>query len=43
MTHDYKRNGTMKLCAALNVFDGSVIARNMQRYRHWNFILPERR
>ncbi len=25
MTHDYKRNGTTTLFAALNVLDGSVI------------------
>lgn len=34
MTHDYKRNGTTNLFAALNVLDGSVIGRNMQRHRH---------
>jgi len=34
MTHDYKRNGTTTLFAALNVLDGSVIGRNMQRHRH---------
>jgi transposase len=28
MTHDYKRNGTTTLFAALNVLDGSVIGRN---------------
>jgi transposase len=38
MTHDYKRNGTTTLFAALNVLDGSVIARNMQRHRHQEFI-----
>jgi transposase len=32
MTHDYKRNGTTTLCAALNVLDGSVIGQNMQRH-----------
>jgi len=31
MTHDYKRNGTTTLFAALNVLDGTVIGRNMQR------------
>ena len=30
MTHDYKRNGTTTLFAALNVLDGTVIGRNMQ-------------
>lgn len=38
MTHDYKRNGTTTLFAALNVLDGSVIGRNMQRHRHHEFI-----
>jgi hypothetical protein len=31
MTHDYKRNGATTLFAALNVLDGTVIGRNMQR------------
>ncbi len=38
MTHDYKRNGTTTLFAALNVLDGKVIGRNMQRHRHQDFI-----
>ena len=38
MTHDYKRNGTTTLSAALNILDGSVIGRNMQRHRHQEFI-----
>ncbi len=38
MTHDYKRNGTTSLFAALNVLDGSVIGRCMQRHRHQEFI-----
>jgi len=38
MTHDYKRHGTTTLFAALNVFDGTVIGRNMQRHRHQEFI-----
>ena len=37
-THDYKRNGTTTLFAALNVLDGSVIGRNMQRHRYQEFI-----
>ena len=37
MTHDYKRNGTTTLFAALNILDGSVIGRNMQRDRHQEF------
>jgi transposase len=38
MTHDYKRHGTTTLFAALNVLDGTVIGRNMQRHRHDEFI-----
>ena len=38
MTHDYKRYGTTTLFAALNVLDGTVIGRNMQRHRHQEFI-----
>ncbi len=38
MTHDYKRNGTATLFAALNVLDGTVIGRCMQRHRHQEFI-----
>jgi transposase len=38
MTHDYKRNATTTLFAALNVLDGTVIGRNMQRHRHQEFI-----
>jgi len=38
MTHDYKRNGTTTLFAALDVLDGTVIGRNMQRHRHQEFI-----
>jgi len=38
MTHDYKRNGTTTLFAALNVLDGTVIGSNMQRHRHQEFI-----
>jgi transposase len=34
MTHDYKRNGTTTLFAALNVLDGHVIAQCQQRHRH---------
>jgi transposase len=37
MTHDYNL-GTTTLFAALNVLDGSVIGRNMQRHRHQEFI-----
>src|SRR6202521_2952023 len=38
MTHDYKRNGTTTLFAAMNVLDGTVIGRCMQRHRHQEFI-----
>ena len=38
MTHDYRRNGTTTLFAALNVLDGTVLGRNMQRHRHQEFI-----
>lgn len=38
MTHDYKRNGTTTLFAALNVFDGTVIGTCMDRHRHQEFI-----
>jgi hypothetical protein len=38
MTHDYKRNGTTTLFAALNVLDGTVIGRCMKRHRHQEFI-----
>ena len=34
MTHDYQRNGTTTLFAALNLLDGIVIGRCMRRYRH---------
>jgi transposase len=38
LTHDYKRHGTTTLFAALNVLDGKVIGRCMQRHRHQEFI-----
>jgi transposase len=38
MTQDYKRHGTTTLFAALNVLEGNVIGRNMQRHRHQEFI-----
>jgi transposase len=38
MTHDYQRNGTTTLFAALNVLDGTVLGRCMQRHRHQEFI-----
>ena len=33
MTHDYERHGTTTLFAALNVLDGTVLGRCMQRHR----------
>jgi transposase len=38
MTHDYIRNGTTTLFAALNTLDGSVIGQCMARHRHQEFI-----
>ena len=38
MTHDYKRHGTTTLFAALDVLEGTVISRCMQRHRHQEFI-----
>ena len=38
VTHDYKRHGTTTLFAALNVLEGKVIGRCMQRHRHEEFI-----
>jgi len=34
MTHDYKRNGTTTLCAALDLLKGAVIGQCMPRHRH---------
>ncbi len=38
MTHDYKRNGTTTLFAALNVLTGSVIGQCLPRHRHTEFL-----
>ena len=38
MTHDYKRNGTTTLFAALNIADGEVIGSCMQKHRHQEWI-----
>jgi transposase len=38
MTHDYKRNGTTTLFAALNMLDGKVIGTCMPRHRHREFV-----
>jgi integrase/transposase len=39
MTHDYKRNGTTTLFAALNMLDGKVIGACMPRHRAREFLL----
>ncbi len=38
MTHDYKRNGTAALFAALNTLDGRVISLCQERHRHQEWI-----
>jgi len=38
MTHDYKRNGTTTLFAALNVAEGKLIGKCMKRHRHQEWI-----
>lgn len=38
MTHDYKRNGTTCLFAALNVLEGKVIGSCFPRHRHIEFL-----
>ena len=38
MTHDYKRNGTTTLFAALNLLDGRVIGACLPRHRHREFL-----
>jgi len=38
MTHDYKRNGTTTLFAALNTLNGRVIGECMARHRHQEFL-----
>jgi transposase len=38
MTHDYKRNGTTTLFAALNVLTGQVIGQCLPRHRHQEFL-----
>ena len=38
VTHDYERHGTTTLFAALNVLDGTVLGRCMQRHRHQEFL-----
>jgi transposase len=38
MTHDYKRNGTTTLFAALEVLNGRVIGQCFERHRHQEFL-----
>jgi transposase len=38
MTHDYKRNGTTTLFAALSVLDGKVVGQCVARHRHQEFL-----
>ena len=38
MTHDYKRNGTTTLFAALSTLDGSVVGQCLPRHRHQEFL-----
>jgi transposase len=38
MTHDYKRNGTTTLFAALNVLEGKVIGQCQARHRHQEWL-----
>lgn len=38
LTHDYKRNGTTTLFAALETMQGKVIGRCYQRHRHQEFL-----
>jgi len=37
MTHDYKRNGTTTLFAALNTLDATVVGQCLPRHRHQEF------
>ncbi len=38
MTHDYKRNGTTTLFAAMNILDGKVIGQCLPHHRHQEFL-----
>src|SRR6267154_1309812 len=38
MTHDYKRNGTTTLFAALNILDGKVVGECHERHRNQEFL-----
>ena len=39
MTHDYKRNGTTTLFAALNIASGQLIGKCFSRHRHEEFLV----
>jgi hypothetical protein len=38
MTHDYKRNGTTTLFAALDTLQGEVVGECHERHRHQEFL-----
>jgi transposase len=38
MTHDYKRNGTTSLFAAMNISDGTIISECLPRHRHQEWL-----
>jgi len=38
MTHDYKRNGTTTLFAALETLEGKVVGECHERHRHQEFL-----
>lgn len=38
MTHDYKRNGTTTLFAAMNTLDGTIIGKCMNKHRHQEWL-----
>ena len=42
MTHDYKRNGTTTLFAALNVLNGQVIGQCQQHHTHIEWLKSRR-
>jgi hypothetical protein len=39
MTHDFRRNGTTTLFAAVSMLDGSVIGQCLPRHRHQEFLM----
>jgi hypothetical protein len=38
MTHDYKRNGTTTLFAALNILTGTILGKCLPRHRNGEFL-----